>query len=446
MRERLLKVIHSPWCLLLPLPFWALVVGFLYLQNSSTLQDAGYEMARQRGEVAFHLVQTLRYWNAQHGGVYAPLTETTPENPYLDIPEKTIVSPSGMALTKLNPAYMTRQVAELMRGSSLEINLTSDQLMNPNNQPDAWESQALNRLKNQALSEYVEVVGDRFRYMAPLYMEQGCMACHAHMGYQLGDFRGGLSVSFPVSYVKRLTNDLHRESRQTHLLAFLLLCITGSLAIYGLQRLLKYLQLERSQRESIIEQRTASLHQEINRHRESQERLRFLAHHDELTGVANRRRILQELQRLMLQQELQPERHLALLMLDIDHFKRVNDTHGHDVGDTVLKGFVKTLQHELRRDDLLGRYGGEEFLILLPDTQMNQAWQVAERLRLAVEAASYQHDELELKITTSLGIALYAVQDNISQDELINRADTALYQAKREGRNCCVIWQASASD
>lgn len=442
MRERLLKVIHSPWCLLLPLPFWALVVGFLYLKNSSTLQDAGYEMARQRGEVAFHLVQTLRYWNAQHGGVYAPLTESTPENPYLQVPEKTITSPSGLELTKLNPAYMTRQVAELLRGSSLEINLTSDRLMNPKNLPDEWERRALEQLQKQRLKEYVEVVGDHFRYMAPLYMEQGCMACHAHMGYQQGDFRGGLSVTFPVSYVKRLTNDLHRESRLTHLLAFLLLAITGSVTIYGLQRLLKFLQLERSQRESIIEERTASLHQEINRHRESQERLRFLAHHDELTGVANRRRILQELQRLMLLQELHPDRHLTVLMLDIDHFKRVNDTYGHDAGDTVLKGFVQTLQHELRRDDLLGRYGGEEFLILLPDTEVNQAWQVAERLRRAVAAATYQHDEIKLQITTSLGIALYAITDNISQEELISRADTALYQAKREGRNRCVIWQS----
>ncbi|MBE0508092.1 MAG: diguanylate cyclase [Marinospirillum sp.] len=441
MRITFIKLIQSRWCLLLPLPFWALVVGLIYLQNSNTLQEAGYEMARQRGEVAFNLVQTLRNWNAEHGGVYAPLTDSTPENPYLVIPEKTITSPAGVTLTKLNPAYMTRQIAEIMQGSHLEINLTSDRLMNPSNKADPWETRALQLLRDQQLNEYVEVVDQRFRYMAPLYMQEGCISCHAHMGYQLGDFRGGLSVSFPVTYVERLTDRLMAESRRTHLIAFLLLSLTGLLAIFGLQRLFRYLQLERSQRESIIDERTASLHEEIIRRRESQDRLRFLAHHDELTGAKNRRWILQQLSALMLKQAETP-RHLAVLMLDIDHFKKVNDNYGHDAGDEILKGFVNTLQQHLRRDDLLGRYGGEEFLILLPDTEQNEALLVAERLRQAVETTTYLSNYQPLNITTSLGIALMGTETQISAEELISRADTALYQAKREGRNRFVLWQS----
>ena len=441
MRITSIKLIQSRWSLLLPVPFWALVVGLIYFHNSNTLRDAGYEMARQRGEVAFNLVQTLRHWNAEHGGVYAPLTDTTPENPYLITPEKTISSPAGVTLTKLNPAYMTRQIAELMQGSDLEIHLTSERLMNPANQPDTWESEALVRLRTETLKEYVEVEGERFRYMAPLYIQPDCLGCHAAMGYQLGDFRGGLSVSFPVTYVERLTDRLMAESRRTHLIAFLLLSLTGLLAIFGLQRLFSSLQLERSQRESIIDQRTASLHEEITRRRESQERLRFLAHHDELTGAKNRRWILQQLGELMVKQAETP-RHLAVLMLDIDYFKKVNDNHGHDAGDEVLKGFVETLQHHLRRDDLLGRYGGEEFLILLPDTEQHEALLVAERLRQAVETTTYQSNHQPLHITTSLGIALMGTETRISAEELISRADTALYQAKAEGRNRFVLWQS----
>ena len=439
MRRLLIKTIQSPWALLIPLPFWAAVVGLIHLNSHHLIQEAGYEMARQRGEVAFNLVQAMRHWNSEHGGVYAPLTDSTPENPYLVTQEKTIASPAGIDLTKLNPAYMTRQLGEIMQGSDLEINLTSERLMNPNNEPDTWEAEALQKLAQGEVSEWVETVDDRFRYMAPLYMERGCMSCHAHMGYEVGDLRGGLSVTFPVSYVERLTASLHQESRWNHLLAFLLLSALGSLAIFGLGRLLKSLNTERSQREHIIDQRTASLSEEITRRRESQNKLRYLAHHDELTGAKNRRWILQQLKELLAAHPEQTD-HLAVMLLDIDFFKKINDSHGHDAGDEVLKGFVKTLQDCLRESDLLGRYGGEEFLVLVPHASEQIAIQVAERLRQAVAEARYSIPAGSLSITTSIGIALTSAQA-ISSEELVNQADAALYQAKTAGRNRSVIWK-----
>ncbi|WP_404416684.1 diguanylate cyclase [Marinospirillum sp.] len=439
MRQLLIKTLLSPWALLIPLPFWAAVVGLIHLNSHQLIESAGYEMARQRGEVAFNLVQAMRHWNTEHGGVYAPLTERTPENPYLETPEKTITSPKGVDLTKLNPAYMTRQLGEIMQGSDLEINLTSERLMNPDNKPDAWESEALQTLGQDDSQEQVEIVGDRFRYMAPLYMEEGCMSCHAKMGYEVGDLRGGLSVSFPASYVERLTTSLHRESLLTHLLAFLLLSATGSLAIFGLGRLLKSLNTERSQRESIINERTASLSEEITRRRASQDQLQYLAHHDELTGARNRRWILQQLKDLLPVYSKQSD-HLAVMLLDIDHFKKINDTYGHDAGDEVLKGFVKTLQNCLRESDLLGRYGGEEFLVLVPHSNEQTAIQVAERLREAVAQATYFSQAGNLNITASIGITLTSTQPTTSE-ELVNQADTALYQAKTAGRNRSVIWK-----
>jgi len=439
LRQLLIKTILSPWALLIPLPFWAAVVGLIHLNSHHLIQEAGYEMARQRGEVAFNLVQAMRHWNTEHGGVYAPLTERTPENPYLEIPEKTITSPEGVDLTKLNPAYMTRQLGEIMQGSDLEINLTSERLMNPNNKPDAWEAQTLQKLEQGDIHAQVETVGDRFRYMAPLYIEEGCMSCHAKMGYEVGDLRGGLSVSFPVSYVERLTRSLHRESLLTHFLAFLLLSATGSLAIFGLGRLLRSLNAERSQRESIIDERTASLSEEVTRRRASQDMLRYLAHHDELTGAKNRRWILQQLKDLLAAYSGQAGS-LAVMLLDIDHFKKINDTYGHDAGDEVLKGFVTTLQSCLRESDLLGRYGGEEFLVLVPSTNEQIAMQVAERLREAIAQATYFSQTQNLNITASIGIALTSIQLTTSE-ELVNRADAALYQAKMAGRNRSVIWR-----
>lgn len=248
-------------------------------------------------------------------------------------------------------------------------------------------------------------------------------------------------LDVPMEALTPLTQQLQQDKRQIHLWAFLLLNLISLLAITAVQHLFRHLQQERSQRESIIAARTASLQAEINRNRTSQERLSFLAHHDELTGAANRRNILQQFSQLMAGLP-QSDRPLAALMLDIDHFKRVNDTYGHEAGDEVLKGFVRTLQRELRRHDLLGRYGGEEFLVLLPETAADEAWRIAERLRQAVEQADYACDSHKLKITTSLGIALANRDTGISKEELISRADAALYQAKREGRNRSVLWQS----
>lgn len=442
LRKFLVKLIQAPFSLVLPFLLWGLVIGLIYTYNSKNLNNASYEMARQRGEVAFQLVENIRHWNAEHGGVYAPLTKDTPENIWLKTPEKTIISPKGIALTKLNPAYMTRQLAELMKGTELEIHLTSDRLINPSNEPDPWEAVALHELRNNALTEYVALVGDRFRYMAPMYIEEGCLTCHSALGYKLGDFRGGLSVSFPVDDVNKFTAKLFQESRTIHLVAFILLSLTGVASILALRRLVASLIKERSQREAIIIERTASLNNEIEERRKSQQKLDYLAHHDELTGVKNRRWILQELEQRMTESKAL-KTPLAVLLLDIDFFKKVNDSYGHETGDQVLRGFAKAIQSHLRQDDSLGRYGGEEFLVLLPATELDNVLLTAKRLREAVAEQTHTHDNLLFKITTSIGIALYTLEDNFSPEELISQADKALYLAKESGRNCCKVWQNS---
>lgn len=439
MRDRLLRLIQCRFALLFPIPFWALVVGLLYYHNDRTLQHAGFDLAMQRGEVAFELVQVMRSWNAGHGGVYAPLTEATPENPWLEVPEKTITSPEGVVLTTLNPAYMTRQIADMLSGGELEIHLTSRKLMNPNNRPDPWERQALIYLEQESANSVVDIVDDRFRYMAPLHIEQGCMACHATMGYELGDMRGGLSVSFPISYAHRLTSHLRRDSIVIHLMAFVLLSVTGMAALLGLRRLLGSLQGERDDRESIIVERTASLQREIKHHRRSQEALTYLAHHDELTSAYNRRRILGELTRLQ-QEAAKHSRPLSLLMLDIDYFKRINDTFGHQIGDEVLVTFVSRLKNELRESDRLGRYGGEEFIVLLPGTPESEAEQVAERLRHAIADTDFKIEGQTLNVSASVGLATTEAEVVVTQDQLIGRADEALYRAKESGRNRVVRW------
>ncbi len=186
-----------------------------------------------------------------------------------------------------------------------------------------------------------------------------------------------------------------------------------------------------------VERIAASLTEIEDAHRQAraaQAELRRLASIDELTGVANRRWFT-----VMASRELDRCRRfnhqLSLLMLDIDLFKRVNDTYGHAVGDEVLKAFTRVLEGNLRSVDLLGRLGGEEFAAVLPESDAKAAGFTAERLRAAVEALDFTlEDGSKLKITTSVGIAILTNGEE-TLDHLLARADAALYTAKREGRN-----------
>jgi len=160
---------------------------------------------------------------------------------------------------------------------------------------------------------------------------------------------------------------------------------------------------------------------------------------DTLTGLYNRRYLEVHLEKL-LEKNKASHKSLAVLMMDIDHFKKVNDTRGHDVGDEVLKVFAQRLQENLRSFDLVARMGGEEFVAILPDVNERRAQMVAERLRRAVADTPVpcSVEEGALTITTSVGGAF--VQGGATDaHEALRVADTNLYKAKESGRNCTVF-------
>jgi diguanylate cyclase (GGDEF)-like protein len=158
---------------------------------------------------------------------------------------------------------------------------------------------------------------------------------------------------------------------------------------------------------------------------------------DLLTGVHNRRWMDEMFPRQIARSERSGQP-LALMMVDIDRFKRVNDTYGHQLGDVVLKATARRLAETLRPTDFLVRYGGEEFLAMLPGASQAQALAAAERLRLAVERADLAAPEpgAMLKVTVSIGVAVLAPGESLAQ--LTERADNALYRAKAAGRNTVV--------
>lgn len=166
-------------------------------------------------------------------------------------------------------------------------------------------------------------------------------------------------------------------------------------------------------------------------------RMKILALTDELTGLPNRRHILQVGSECYSKARRDGST-LSVLVVDIDHFKRINDQLGHDAGDKVLARAARACQGALRQFDAIGRVGGEEFLVILPAAALAQAAQVAERVRVAVMALQFGDISPTLKVTLSLGVAELAAGDATLQS-LIQRADEALYRAKQGGRNCAVL-------
>lgn len=165
--------------------------------------------------------------------------------------------------------------------------------------------------------------------------------------------------------------------------------------------------------------------------------LERLAHTDALTGVFNRRGLIDHLTSEIDRAE-RYDHQLSLLMVDLDHFKDVNDIYGHLSGDAVLIEAANILSQACRSTDLLGRYGGEEFLLLLPETDKENARQLAERIRLAVEKHCFNHDDgEEISLTCSIGVTEF--QADQSQTSLLQTVDRMLYSAKNAGRNKVVV-------
>lgn len=155
---------------------------------------------------------------------------------------------------------------------------------------------------------------------------------------------------------------------------------------------------------------------------------------DPLTGVANRRAFDRELNR-MLSVRRRKNTTFSIMILDIDYFKKVNDRYGHMVGDQLLKSFTRSLIETCRESDFIARFGGEEFVVIMPQSPLEEACKAADRVRQVIAQTRHSIGEVELKVTASVGVK--EVQNTETDAELLDKVDKALYAAKHAGRNCC---------
>jgi len=397
-----IKVISFAFFLIL-----LLIFSGYYYRCDNLIKDQLLNEAR----AFFQEIVLTRDWIANHGGIYVKMREGVEVNPFLQtIPGLKVVikDEDGQKYTLKNPALVTREISELGQHERiLKFHITSLTPLNSKNAPDSFEEESLNKFRNGLKEVYRFEEKDKkhyFRYMAPVITKQACIKCHGFQGYEVGDIRGGISVSIPATKTYHQLN----ENRIITLFTASAIFISVLIVIVSISK--KCLT-------------------ELD---ESQEKLFEMATRDSLTGLLNRRegfrRFAEEVSRT--KRTGDP---LSLMMIDIDHFKRINDNYGHQFGDTVLKEVSRTILKTLRDYDLMMRYGGEEFAVLLPSTATEKAIEVAERARESIEKVSTFIEEGIDGITISIGVSQLILNDTL--DTLISKADAALYVAKERGRN-----------
>ncbi len=388
---------------------WLLLVTISLAANFTISKEQTLEFATDRAATIASLINLVRNWSTQHGGVYVPITEATPPNPYLNIPNRDVKTVDGQRLTLVDPAYLIRQLATLALPEpdiSVAFHLTSLNPIRPGNAADDWEREALECFKDSDEPYVAEMVesdsGTLFRYIMPLTVKKDCLKCHQKHGYKEREIRGGISVTLPADRLLKLELDRFYPIILMHLIIFAI----GVTFLFYFER--------------------------YNRSRGDAE----LAFIDALTGINNRRSFEKQLKVEWLRAKRRNEP-LSIIMVDIDYFKNYNDTYGHQMGDQCLADVASLLQGVLMRpSDILARYGGEEFVAIL-SADSEGALVIGNKMQAAVESAGIENSgsSVNSDLTISVGVSTDYPSKELYADELIARADKALYKAKSQGRN-----------
>jgi hypothetical protein len=194
---------------------FAVVLVILLVREGNSYERYFLGELRESARAYFQQIVVTWSWNSQHGGVYVEITEETLPNPYLKDADRDIVTKEGRRFTKINPAFMTRQIEEIaQKQGSYLFRITSLKPLNPRNKATEWETRALGSFE-QGAGEASEIITmddtEYFGYMAPLMVERSCLRCHQEQGYSVGDIRGGISVYIPLGVPAALHEELRRE-------------------------------------------------------------------------------------------------------------------------------------------------------------------------------------------------------------------------------------------
>lgn len=388
----------------------AMVVAMVavYVRTSTLVNDAALSNARSYTD----LIVATRSWNAGHGGVWVLKGPGVTTNPYLQAlgVSADTTTTDGRVFTLRNPSLMTKEIADLLRRSDgTSFRMTSLKPLDPENAPDAWERSSMVTFETGSVESWAStrVAGvPMLRYMRPLLTDASCLQCHARQGYRIGDVRGAISVFVPLA-ASEAQSAVNAGLVGGFGIIATLIMLAVTLALVRRMRA----QLDRAQA-ALVEAATV----------------------DVLTDAVTRRETMLRLQ-TEIDRAARTHESIALVMIDIDHFKLVNDEHGHAAGDAVLAEAAHRIGDTLRPYDVFGRVGGEEFLIVAPGTGLDEAAAIAERARAAVSSGPVTAGGDPISVTVSLGVTLIEPSEEDALDRALARADEALYDAKDNGRN-----------
>ncbi len=337
---------------------------------------------------------------------------------------------SGIELTDKTlgflPAHATTLISDKFQKRNkynFYIRNVTDKPRNPTNMADKEELKAIEFFKKQKLqTEYFQKYADGaieiFQYAAPIYIEPYCLACHGKQAnametirdryksaydYKVGDVRGIVSIKIPASNIEEKFYTYVKKEIFVTLLIFMLIGFLISIIYKKV-----YTQMQSIETTAID-----------------------LASKDALTKLYNRRFLdtYDQIHKAQLTQKST----FVVAFLDIDYFKMVNDTYGHDAGDTVLCKFAALLKLLTRKEDIVCRYGGEEFLIIVYNISLKEAMKKFEKIRMKIADTQIELNFGSIEITTSIGLALGSEKESLK--DIITKADKALYEAKARGRN-----------
>lgn len=389
------------------------LAAFMFLYNRTN--QIMLQRVREQAITYVDLINHAKSWNLDYGGMYVEKKGGVESNAYLKElginPD--IKTESGRTFTVRNHAIM---ISEISRRSEtqdgVQFRITSLWPLDPQNKPDDFEREGLTHLTGGDREYYrffSELPLPVFRYLKPMYADRTCLECHPGHNYKYGDVIGAVSVSIPVALITE-------ETQTTQLLVLFSSVISICLVLFIVYMLTWRLAIKLD---------------------EAQQRLNLLASTDPLTGLNNRRHVMERLEE-ELQRSHRLNEPLSIISIDIDHFKSINDTYGHPCGDLVLQQLAEMLRNNVRSYDVVGRIGGEEFLIINPGTSLEDALALAERILAAVRAEPVTDGECSVSITISAGIAVVTNED-LNVGTLLRRVDRALYKAKEQGRDCIEI-------
>jgi diguanylate cyclase (GGDEF)-like protein len=385
----------------------AAIFSFIYNRTNELM----LQRLKEQAATYYDLIRQTKMWNYGYGGVYVEKKGEISANTYLkslgvnpDVQCKT-----GQLFTIRNHAIMIKEISRLTEGENgVKFRIVANNPIDPDNTPDKIEKEALQKFvqggKEAWEMEAQPSAPPVFRYIRPMYEEESCKECHKQSA-SYGSVIGAVSITIPMAA-------LHDETDITKILIIISAVITIGLLVVITYFLTWRLVINLD---------------------EAQVRLKKLASTDELTSLKNRRTIMQDLEEEFERAERQQGK-FCIIVLDIDHFKLINDSFGHPFGDLVLQNVSICIKETLRRYDSVGRIGGEEFLVISPGSDLSDAITLAERILLHIRELEVNEDDKAVRVTVSAGAALYMPGDKGVQD-LLKRADGALYRAKEEGRN-----------